>query len=185
MRGGRPPDRSEPRSQRFLNFIRKTRGCRLRGGLVVGAGGLCPEDWVALGGVGLGVVVGKQLSLPRRLRGIDGCAWPRAAGLIEVVPRVHDGGAEAARFVMDFWIREVRGAGAWVDRIGGAGAGVHHDGAGGGGRSVGLRELVGAGEVERGEEGGDLSGFFEESDGAERARAERAFKRIDAPDVFD
>ncbi|MEN9637382.1 MAG: hypothetical protein RL077_5786 [Verrucomicrobiota bacterium] len=60
---------------------------------------------------------------------------------------------------MDFWIREIRGAGVWVDRIGGAGAGVHHDGAGGGGRSVGPRVLVGAGEVERGEEGGDLGGF--------------------------
>ena len=37
---------------------------------------------------------------------------------------------------MDFWIREVRGAGALVDQIGGAGAGGHHDGAGGGGRSA-------------------------------------------------
>ncbi|MEN9635186.1 MAG: hypothetical protein RL077_3590, partial [Verrucomicrobiota bacterium] len=131
-----------------------------------------------------GVVVGKQLGLPRRVGGIDGCVWPCAAGLIEVGPRVHDGGAEAERFVMDFWIREVRGAGAWVDRIGGAGAGVHHDAAGGGGRSVGPRVLVGAGEVERGEEGGDLGGFFDDSDRSELARTERAFKRIDAPDVF-
>ena len=75
---------------------------------------------------------------------------------------------------MDFWIREVRGAGA----------GVHHDGAGGGGRSVGPRVLVGAGEVERGEEGGDLGGFWDDSAGAELAWAEWAFKRIGAPDVF-
>jgi hypothetical protein len=44
--------------------------------------------------------------------------------------------------------------------------------------------LVGAGEVERGEEGGDLGGFFDDSDRSELARTERAFKRIDAPDVF-
>jgi len=82
-------------------------------------------------------------------------------------------------------IWEVRGAGAWVDQIGGAGGGVHHDGSCGGGRSVGPRVLVGAGEVECGEEGGDLGGFFDDSDGAELARAEWAFKWIDAPDVFD
>jgi hypothetical protein len=85
--------------------------------LVFAAGGLCPEDRFARGGVGLGLVVGIQLALPRRVRGIDGCAWPREAGLIEVVPQVHDDGAAVERFVIDFWIREVRGAGAWVDRI--------------------------------------------------------------------
>ncbi|MEN9637350.1 MAG: hypothetical protein RL077_5754 [Verrucomicrobiota bacterium] len=32
---------------------------------------------------------------------------------------------------MDFWIREVRGAGAWVDRMGGAGAWVDRKGGAG------------------------------------------------------
>ncbi len=86
---------------------------------------------------------------------------------------------------MNFWIREVRGAGAWAARMGGAGAGVDHDGDGGGGWTVGPTVLVGAREIERGEEGGDPGGFFDDSDGAELARAERTFKRIEAPDVFD
>jgi hypothetical protein len=77
------------------------------------------------------LVVGKPLSLPRCVRGIEGCARPCAAGLIEFVPRVHDGGAAAERLVMDFWIREVRGAGAWVDRMGGAGAWVDRKGGAG------------------------------------------------------
>ena len=80
------------------------------GGLVLAGGGLFTEDRFARGGVRLGVVVGKQLGMPRRVRGIDGCARPRAAGLIEVCPRVHDGGAAADRLVMDFWIREARRA---------------------------------------------------------------------------
>ena len=76
--------------------------------------------------------------------------------------------------------------GRWgVDREGGAGAGVHHDGTGDGGRTVGPRVLVGAREVERGEEGGDLGGFCDDREGAELARAERVLKRIEAPDVFD
>ena len=99
--------------------------------LVVGAGGLCPEDRFARGGVGLGVVVGKPLSLPTCVRGIEGRARPCAAGLIEFVSRVHDGGAAAERLVIDFWIREVRGAGAWVDRMGGAGAWVDRKGGAG------------------------------------------------------
>ena len=78
--------------------------------LVVGAGGLCPKDRFPRRGVGLGVFVSKQLCVPGRVRGIDGCARPRAAGLLEVFPRVHDGGAAADCLVMEFWIREVRRA---------------------------------------------------------------------------
>ena len=56
------------------------------------------------------VFVSKQLCVPGRVRGIDGCARSRAAGLIEVFPRVHDGGAAADCLVMEFWIWEVRRA---------------------------------------------------------------------------
>ncbi|MEN9634684.1 MAG: hypothetical protein RL077_3088 [Verrucomicrobiota bacterium] len=90
---------------------------RLRGALVVAAGGSRPEDRFARGGVGLGVIVGKQLALPKRVGESGGCARPREARLVEVSARAHDGGAKVERFVMDFWIRKVRGAGAWVDRI--------------------------------------------------------------------
>jgi len=75
--------------------------------------------------------------------------------------------------------------GAWAARIGGAGECVEPDVDGGDGWTVGPTVLVGAREIERGEEGGDPGGFFDDSDGAELARAERIFKRIDAPDVFD
>ena len=94
------------------------------------------------------------------------------------------GRGQGVRFFKIFSGR-LEGVGCGVALVVGPGGGVHHDGAGGGGRSVGPRVLVRAGEVERGEEGGDLGGFFDDSDGAELARAERAFKRIDAPDVFD
>ena len=68
-----------------------------------GAGGLRPEDRFARGGVGLGLVVGKQLSSPRRVRGIDGCARPCAASLIEVVSRVDDGGAGGGGFCIELF----------------------------------------------------------------------------------
>ncbi len=139
MRGCSPPERSGSRSQRFkknsqADSLRRLArrqprvgwvGVGVEGALVVGpngAGGLLPEDRFARRGGGLGVVVGQQLGVPRRVRGSGGCARPRETRLVEVSARVPDAGAEAERFVMDFWIREVRGAGAGVHRIGGAGA---------------------------------------------------------------
>ncbi|MEN9636128.1 MAG: hypothetical protein RL077_4532, partial [Verrucomicrobiota bacterium] len=129
LRGCRPPDRSGSRREHFKKIPGRLRcvgwhvasrggGLGRVGGTVGrgrrrrrggsgrrgGRGGWAPSRRpVRSRGVGLGVVVGKQLSLPRRSRGIDGCARPCAAGLIEVASRVHDGGAGGGGFCIELF----------------------------------------------------------------------------------
>jgi len=104
MRGCRPPDRSESRSQRFKKYSQADSeapagtsrgvGSAGAGSAARSAGRVGSVQMTGSRGAAAGwasSAVNKSACPPGRVRGIEGCARRRAAGLIELVPRVHDG----------------------------------------------------------------------------------------------
>ncbi len=147
--------------------------------------GLCapraPEHRLAIVGIGLGVVVAEQFALT----GIHQRDLRRQgqfeARLVEGFARLHHLGAEPDRFVTRPWIRQTGRKVRRVKHVAVARGGVDQDVDLGPGRTERKGSLVGPGQAERCEDGEDIGFRFNDGDGPQEARAERAFERVDAP----